>query len=171
VSQPDDLVPKPTSAARTTLSRIMGPLDVNLLGTVHGGVIMKFVDDVAGVVASRHSGGLAVTAAMDEMVFLQPVQVGDLVYAHAQVNWTGRTSMEIGVRVVAEPWNQAGVPPTPVATAYVAFVAVDTDGKPRSVPPVAPQTEEDRRRFAEAEIRRTHRLARREAILRSRAGG
>ena len=149
----------------------MGPLDVNLLGTVHGGVIMKFVDDVAGVVASRHSGGPAVTAAMDEMVFLQPVQVGDLVYAHAQVNWTGRTSMEIGVRVVAEPWNQAGVPPTPVATAYVAFVAVDSDGKPRPVPPVAPETEEDRRRFAEAEIRRTHRLARREAILRSRAGG
>jgi acyl-CoA hydrolase len=170
VSQPDDLAPKPTSAARTTLSRIMGPLDVNLLGTVHGGVIMKFVDDVAGVVASRHSGGPAVTAAMDEMVFLQPVQVGDLVYAHAQVNWTGRTSMEIGVRVVAEPWNQAGVPPTPVATAYVAFVAVDSDGKPRPVPPVAPETEEDRRRFAEAEIRRTHRLARREAILRSRAG-
>ena len=149
----------------------MGPLDVNLLGTVHGGVIMKFVDDVAGVVASRHSGGPAVTAAMDEMVFIQPVQVGDLVYAHAQVNWTGRTSMEIGVRVVAEPWNQAGVPPTPVATAYVAFVAVDSDGKPRPVPPVAPETEEDRRRVAEAEIRRTHRLARREAILRSRAGG
>ena len=171
MSQPDDLAPKPTSAARTTLSRIMGPLDVNLLGTVHGGVIMKFVDDVAGVVASRHSGGPAVTAAMDEMVFLQPVQVGDLVYAHAQVNWTGRTSMEIGVRVVAEPWNQAGVAPTPVATAYVAFVAVDSDGKPRPVPPVAPETEEDRRRFAEAEIRRTHRLARREAILRSRAGG
>lgn len=171
MSQPDELVPKPTSAARTTLSRIMGPLDVNLLGTVHGGVIMKFVDDVAGVVASRHSGGPAVTAAMDEMVFLQPVQVGDLVYAHAQVNWTGRTSMEIGVRVVAEPWNRAGVPPTPVATAYVAFVAVDADGKPRPVPPVAPETEEDRRRFAEAEIRRTHRLARREAILRSRAAG
>ena len=170
MSQPDDLAAKPTSAARTTLSRIMGPLDVNLLGTVHGGVIMKFVDDVAGVVASRHSGGPAVTAAMDEMVFLQPVQVGDLVYAHAQVNWTGRTSMEIGVRVVAEPWNQAGVPPTPVATAYVAFVAVDSDGKPRPVPPVAPETEEDRRRFAEAENRRTHRLARREAILRSRAG-
>ena len=171
MSRPNDLAPKPTSAARTTLSRIMGPLDVNLLGTVHGGVIMKFVDDVAGVVASRHSGGPAVTAAMDEMVFLQPVQVGDLVYAHAQVNWTGRTSMEVGVRVVAEPWNRAGVPPTPVATAYVAFVAVDSDGKPRPVPPVAPETDEDRRRFAEAEIRRTHRLARREAILRSRAGG
>ena len=170
MSPPNDLAPKPTSAARTMLSRIMGPLDVNLLGSVHGGVIMKFVDDVAGVVASRHSGGPAVTAAMDEMVFLQPVQVGDLVYAHAQVNWTGRTSMEVGVRVVAEPWNRAGVPPTPVATAYVAFVAVDADGKPRPVPPVAPETEEDRRRFAEAEIRRTHRLARREAILRSRAG-
>ena len=74
------------------------------------------------------------------------------------------------MRVLAEPWNEAGVEPTRVATAYLVFVAVDGDGRPRPVPPVLPETDEDRRRFAEAEIRRTHRLARREAIQRSRDG-
>jgi acyl-CoA hydrolase len=146
----------------------MTVLDTNLLGTVHGGVVMKLVDDVAGVVAQRHSGGAAVTASMDEMDFLHPVRVGDLVHAEAQVNWAGRTSMEVGVRVLAEPWDEAGVPPTSVATAYLVFVAVDADGRPREVPLVLPETAEDRRRFSEAEIRRSHRLARREAIQRSR---
>lgn len=162
---------KPPSAARSRLSRIMTVLDTNLLGTVHGGVVMKLVDDVAGVVAQRHSGGPAVTASMDEMAFLQPVRVGDLVHAEAQVNWAGTTSMEVGVRVLAEPWNEAGVEPVRVATAYLVFVAVDGDGRPRPVPPLLPESAEDRRRQAEAEIRRTHRLARREAILRSRAEG
>jgi uncharacterized protein (TIGR00369 family) len=162
---------KPTSAARSTLSRIMTVLDTNLLGSVHGGVVMKLVDDVAGVVAQRHSGGAAVTASMDEMDFLEPVRVGDLVHAEAQVNWAGRTSMEVGVRVLAEPWNEAGTEPVRVATAYLVFVAVDEAGRPRAVPPVEPETAEDRRRFGEAEIRREHRLARREAILRSRATG
>jgi acyl-CoA hydrolase len=160
--------PLPTSAARVTLSRIMTALDTNLLGTVHGGTVMKLVDDVAGAAAQRHSGGPAVTAGMDEMAFLEAVRVGDLVQAHAQVNWAGRTSMEVGVRVLAEPWNRAGVPSTRVATAYLVFVALDEDGKPRLVPPVLPETDEDRRRFHEAEIRRTHRLARRAAILESR---
>ncbi|HEU4490706.1 MAG TPA: acyl-CoA thioesterase [Jiangellales bacterium] len=164
---PLDLPGRATSAARTSLSRIMTTLDTNLLGTVHGGVVMKLVDDVAGAVAQRHSGGPAVTASMDEMAFLQPVRVGDLVHARAQVNWTGRTSMEVGVRVLAEPWNEVA-PPVRVATAYLVFVAVDPDGSPRLVPPVLPETEEDERRFAEAEIRRSHRLARRAAILASR---
>lgn len=160
--------PKPTSAARTSLSHIMTAVDTNLLGTVHGGVIMKLVDDVAGAVAQRHSGGPAVTAAMDGMTFLAPVRVGDLVHAHAQVNWTGRTSMEVGVRVVAEPWNQAGVAPTRVATAYLVFVALNADGSPRDVPEVAPESPEDERRYREAEIRRSHRLARRDEILAGR---
>jgi acyl-CoA hydrolase len=129
---------------------------------------MKLVDDVAGVVASRHSGGPAVTASMDEMDFLIPVRVGDLLHAEGQVNWTGRSSMEVGVRVLAEPWNEAGVVPVSVATSYLVFVAVDADGRPRPVPPVLPETDEDHRRLAEAEIRRTHRLARRAAIQRSR---
>ena len=91
---------RPTSAARSTLSRIMTVLDTNLLGTVHGGVVMKLVDDVAGVVAQRHSGGAAVTASMDEMDFLAPVGVGDLVHAEAQVNWTG-THLDGGRRAGA----------------------------------------------------------------------
>ena len=159
----------PSSAAQTTLSRIMTTLDTNLLGTVHGGVIMKLVDEVAGAVAQRHSSGPAVTASIDEMAFLEPVRIGDLVHAHGRVNWTGRTSLEVGVRVLAEPWNALQTAKR-VATAYVVFVALDSDGRPRRVPPVLPETEEDRRRFAEAEIRRTHRLARRDAILRSRGG-
>src|SRR6188768_850725 len=90
---------RPTSHSRVTLSRIMNATDVNLYGTVHGGVLMKFVDDVAGAAAARHSGGTAVTAAIDEIIFVEPVRVGDLVHAYAQVNWTGSTSMEVGVKL------------------------------------------------------------------------
>ncbi|MGW7431882.1 acyl-CoA thioesterase [Streptomyces sp. NPDC054861] len=160
----NDLPGKPTSASRTTLSHIMTASDTNLLGTVHGGVIMKLVDDAAGAVAGRHSGGPAVTAFMDEMAFLSPVRVGDLVHVLAQCNWTGRSSMEIGVRVMAERWNES-TPAQQVGSAYLVFAAVDADGKPRTVPPVLPETDRDKRRFQEAQIRRTHRLARRRAIL------
>lgn len=155
---------KPTSASRITLSHIMSAHDTNLLGTVHGGVVMKLVDDAAGAVAGRHSEGPAVTGAMDEMAFLEPVRVGDLLQVKAQVNWTGKTSMEVGVRVVAERWNESG-PGEHVASAYLVFVAVDAEGKPRQVPPVLPETDRDRRRWQEAQIRRTHRLARRRAIV------
>ncbi len=148
----------------------MTALDTNLLGTVHGGVITKLMDDVGGAVAQRHSGGPAVTASIDEVVFLEPVHVGALVHARGRVNWTGRTSMEVGVQVVAEPWNEVR-PPVRVAAAYLVFVAVDENGRPREVPPVLPENAEDRRRFAEAEIRRQHRLARRAAILESRESG
>ncbi|WP_077061049.1 acyl-CoA thioesterase [Streptomyces sp. MP131-18] len=165
--EPSGLPGKPTTASRTTLSHIMTQNEVNLLGTVHGGVIMKLVDDAAGAVAGRHSEGPAVTASMDEMVFLEPVNVGDLVHVHAQVNWTGRTSMEIGVKVLAERWNES-TPATRVATAYLVFAAVDENGKPRRVPPVVPGNDRDRRRFQEAQIRRTHRLARRREITESR---
>ena len=162
--------PVSTAASRSTLSRIMTSLDVNLLGTVHGGVVMKLVDDVAGVAAARHSRGNAVTAAMDEMVFLRPVRIGDLVQVHSQVNWAGRTSMEVGVRVTAERWNETE-PAQHVASAYLAFVAIDDEGRPRTVPALLADTDDDRRRFAEAQIRRSHRLARRAEIQASRARG
>jgi acyl-CoA hydrolase len=158
-----ELPPVPASAARTTLSQIMTSMDVNLLGTVHGGVVMRLVDSVAGAVAGRHSGGPAVTVSMDEMVFLKPVRVGDLIHVHAQVNWAGRTSMEVGVRVTAERWNKT-TPPEHVASAYLVFVAVDDDGRPRTVPRVVAEDGADRRRFTEAEIRRQHRLSRRNEI-------
>jgi acyl-CoA hydrolase len=161
-----DIVPpgRPTAYSRIVLSRIMTTLDVNLYGTVHGGVIMKFVDDAAGAVAARHCGFNAVTVAIDEIELLVPVRVGDLTYAKAQVNWTGRTSLEIGVTVLAERWNEGGRQPERVATAYLVFVGVDENNKPRPVPPVLTENETDERRFYEAEIRRQHRLARRKAI-------
>ncbi|GAA1532468.1 acyl-CoA thioesterase [Kribbella lupini] len=158
---------RPSSAARLSLSHITAQNETNLLGTVHGGVIMTLVDSVAGVVAARHSGGPAVTASMDEMQFLVPVRVGDVVHFTAQVNWTGRSSMEIGVRITADRWDSVG-PQMHVATAYLVFVAVDADGQPRTVPQVEPENDEDRRRMREAEIRRSHRLARRKAIIASR---
>lgn len=166
-TSPGDPAGKPTSAARTQLARIMTVVDANLLGTVHGGVIMRMVDDAAGAAAQRHAGGPAVTAAMDGMTFLQPVAVGSLVTAHAQINWAGHTSMEVGVKVLAEPWNEA-TGTQHVASAYLVFVALDPDGKPRPIPPVLPEDAADARRFREAEIRRDARLARRAAIEASR---
>jgi acyl-CoA hydrolase len=158
---------RPTSETRLSLSHITAQNETNLLGTVHGGVIMTLVDSVAGVVAARHSGGPAVTASMDEMTFLVPVRVGDVVHFSGQVNWTGRSSMEVGVRITADRWDAVG-PEVHVASAYLVFVAVDADGQPRAVPQVVPETDEDRRRLREAEIRRSHRLARRAAIIASR---
>ena len=117
-----------------SLTLLAGQAHVNLLGNVHGGEVMRLVDSTAGAVAQRHSGGPAVTAAMDEMAFLAPVHVGDILRATAQVNWAGRTSMEVGVRVESEPWNQAGTEPVHVASAYLVFVAIDADGTPAGDP-------------------------------------
>jgi acyl-CoA hydrolase len=102
------------------------------------------------------------------MAFLAPVHVGDILRAEAQVNWAGRTSMEVGVRVETEPWNQAGTEPVHVASAYLVFVAIDPTGEPREVPPLAPESVDEVRRMREAEIRRAHRLARKEEILAAR---
>jgi acyl-CoA hydrolase len=143
---------------------MMHSTEANLLGNVHGGEIMKLVDTTAGAVAARHSGGPAVTAFMDEMAFLHPVHVGDIVRTLAQVNWVGTSSMEIGVRVEAQPWGSASDEPLHVASAYVVFVAIDDDGRPRPVPRLAPENAEEERRLREAEIRRHHRLARRAEI-------
>jgi acyl-CoA hydrolase len=131
---------------------------------------MKLVDTTAGVVAQRHSGGPAVTAAIDEMAFLAPIHVGDIVRTYAQVNWAGKTSLEVGVRVEAEPWDVAGTT-LHVASAYVVFVAIDAEGRPREVPPLAVGDPEDARRLREAEIRRAHRLARKTAIEAHRTDG
>ena len=165
-----DLTPLAPRIARTGLAVLMDQTHVNLLGNVHGGVIMRLVDSTAGAVAQRHSGGPAVTAAMDEMAFLAPVHVGDIVRTIGQVNWAGRTSMEIGVRVESEPWNEADGEPLHVASAYLVFVAVDEHGKPREIPGLEPENDQERRRMREAEIRRAHRLAKKQEIEEGRSG-
>jgi len=155
------------SETRVNLSQIMSATEANLLGNIHGGVLMKAVDSTAGVVANRYAGGPAVTAALDEMTFLTPVRVGDILHTSAQLNWAGRSSMEVGVRVEVDRWD-AITERVHVASAYLVFVALDPDGRPKSVPALDLETAEERRRFREAEIRRQHRLARRTAIEASR---
>jgi acyl-CoA hydrolase len=161
----------PPSYARVSLAIITSGREANLLGNIHGGEIMKLADSTAGAVAQRHSGGPAVTAAMDEMAFLHPVHVGDIVHTFAQVNWAGRSSMEIGVRVEAQPWNDPSVTSLHVASAYFVFVAIDADGQARPIPGIAPESPDEVRRMREAEIRRAHRLAKRQEILSGRESG
>ena len=155
------------SDSNVTLSQAMSITDANLSGNVHGGVIMKLCDTAAGLSAVKHSKSRVVTVAMDEMVFIEPVYLSDVVTLRAQVNDTGRTSMEVGVRVEAE--NTLTGERRHVSTAYLVFVALDKDGNPKPVAPLEPETIDERRRMAEAKIRREHRLSRKEAILKRRA--
>ena len=160
------LQPKAPGASKVTLSQPMELRHGNLMGNVHGGEIMKLIDSAAGIAASRHAGGVVVTASLDQMSFLHPVRVGNIVFVHACVNDVGRTSMEVGVRVEAE--DVFSGERTHTSSAYLVFVALDEAGRPRPVAPLEPETEQERRRQAEAKIRREIRLARAEAIRRQR---
>jgi acyl-CoA hydrolase len=159
--------PKTPSASAVELVQFMELTDANLLGNVHGGAVMRIVDNAGGLAAIKHSAGAVVTVAMDEMTFMEPVRVGDLATAKAMVNDVGTTSMEVGVRVEAEnPLTGACVH---TSSAYLVYVALDETGKPRPVPPLDPQTPDERRRQSEAKLRRRARLTRKEAIRAARA--
>jgi acyl-CoA hydrolase len=145
----------------------MGIADANNAGNVHGGLIMRLCDDVAGIAAVRHSGARVVTAAMDRMTFSHPVYVGQLVTVKAMVNAAWRTSMEVGVRVESENVRTGEVVHT--STAYLTMVALDDEGKPTQIPPVAPGTPEETRRAREAQLRRDTRLAERQRIEEQRS--
>lgn len=139
------------------MAQMMIPLDANPAGNVHGGVVVKIIDEAAGVVAARHSRSNVVTASIDRMDFHNPVFVGDVLFFKASLNLVGRTSMEIGVRVEAENLITGVV--RHAASAYLTYVALDLNGKPREVPPLILETEEERRRNLEARRRRDVRLA------------
>jgi acyl-CoA hydrolase len=157
---------KTPSASTSVLAHWMGVGDANSSRHVHGGVIMKLVDEAAGIAAVRHSRCRCVTASMDRMSFLVPIEIGELVTFTATVNAAWHTSMEIGVRVVAES-PHAGVE-RHASTAYLTFVAVDEAGRPLPVPALVPVTRDEQRRMREAGLRRSHRLAERMAIERGR---
>jgi uncharacterized protein (TIGR00369 family) len=150
--------PRPVSASKTVMARAMLPSDANPWGNVHGGEIMKLIDACAGAAAQRHARARVVTARIDEMSFVAPVIVGDLVTAKASVNEVGRTSMEIGVRVEAENTLTGSV--SHVASAYLVFVAIDDSGNPIEVPPLIAENDEERRRMAAAKARRDLRVER-----------
>jgi len=153
-----DLSPRPVSASKTVMARAMLPSDANPWGNVHGGEIVKLIDSCAGAAAQRHARTKVVTARIDELSFTSPVLVGDLVTARASVNETGRTSMEVGVRVDAENTLTGKI--AHVASAYLVFVAIDDQGRPREVPPVVAETDEEKRRMAAAKQRRELRAVR-----------
>jgi acyl-CoA hydrolase len=157
-----DLTPRPVSYSEVAFARTMTLVDANALGNVHGGVIMREVDTAAGTAASRHAGAPAVTASIDELSFLKPVAVGDILVVKARVNAVGRTSIEVGVRVEAEPWQ--GGERRHTTSAYLVFVALDEDGRPVEVPPLVTESADDERREAQALIRRQVRKERIERL-------
>jgi acyl-CoA hydrolase len=158
---------KKPSESTSILAHWMGLSDANSSGNVHGGTVMKLVDEAAGLAAIRHSRRRVVTASMDRMTFLVPVEVGELVTFTATVNAAWNTSMEVGVRVEAESPRSGGSRHT--STAYLTMVALDDDGRPTAVPPLQPSTADEERRRREAEFRRANRLAERAEIRKQRA--
>ena len=153
---------KAVADSETTLVQLMEIGHANISGIVHGGEVMKLVDTAAGIAAIRHAGGMCVTASVDQMSFLHPVHVGDLVTVQASVNDVGTTSLEVGVRVEVEAVPTGARKHT--SSAYLVFVSLDERGKPRPVPSLIAETEVELRRQREAKIRRQMRLDHRAAI-------
>jgi uncharacterized protein (TIGR00369 family) len=151
--------PKTVKDSCVTIVHQMTQQDANLAGNVHGGVIMKYIDNTAGIVAARHSQGNVVTASIDRLDFHNPVFVGDLLRVTASINYVGSTSMELGVRVEAENVLTGQVRHT--ASAYLTFVALDPALRPKKIPPIIFESEDEKRRNCEAAERRRIRLEKR----------
>lgn len=149
-------VVKPIRASRVTISQLMHPEHANLLGNVHGGWVMKLVDEAGALACMRHAQRKVVTVAIDSMVFRQPIRLGDLVIINAEVSYTGRTSMEAEVHVIAE--NPITGERTYTNTAYLVYVALDDHGRPTTVPGLKAETEEEKLRMEKAKERQERRL-------------
>jgi acyl-CoA hydrolase len=155
--------PRPVSHSHAVLVHWLGPTDANSAGFIHGGVVMKLCDSAAGLAGVRHSGGRVVTAGMDRMTFNEPIEIGELLTLRAAVNAVWKTSMEVGVRVEAE--RPAVGTSRHTNTAYLTMVAVDAEGRPRTIPPLGCESPDEQRREAAAQTRRRNRLAEREEIV------
>jgi uncharacterized protein (TIGR00369 family) len=148
---------KSSSASHVTIAQLMHPEHANNSGNVHGGWIMKLVDEVGALACMRHSRHRVVTVAIDQMTFRQPIRIGDLVTLDAEVTYTGHTSMEVEVLVTAE--NPITGEYTHTNKAYLVFVALDDNQNPVEVPPLLIESQEQRERMEEAIKRQQHRLA------------
>ena len=149
---------KCSSDTEVNVSQQMMPSDANPLGNVHGGYVMKLIDEAGALAAMRHARRPVVTVAIDSITFLSPVRVGHLLTLHGKVNWVGKSSIEVGVHVEAE--NPITGDITHTNSAFAIYVALDDTGHPTSVPPLILETEEDRRRWSEGEERQQLRLER-----------
>lgn len=152
--------PRPVSASKVEMTEIVMPNDTNPLGNAMGGRVMQWIDVCAAVAAGRHARTPVVTASVDSIDFHNPVPVGGVIVLLASVNFTGRTSMEVGVKVWQE--DRATGSRKHVVSAYLTFVSLDPETKtPRPVPPVLPESADEKRRYADAQQRRSLRLAHR----------
>ncbi len=154
---PDSLQPKPVSASRISLAQLSQPENANNLGNVHGGWIMKLVDEAGALACMRHAQRPVVTVAIDSMVFRKPIRIGDLVLITAEVSYAGHTSLEAEVRVQTE--NPITGERIETNTAYLVYVALGDDGHPVAVPPLVAETEEEKRKLDEGRQRQARRLA------------
>jgi uncharacterized protein (TIGR00369 family) len=145
-------------ASEISLNQLMLPEHANALGNVHGGVIMKMVDEAGAIAAMRHAHKPCVTIAIDSMTFKQPVHLGQLLVCQARVSYVGKSSIEVQVLVHAENLLTREV--THTNSAYVVYVALGPDGKSTSAPPLLLETDEDRSLFANGEQRQRHRTGR-----------
>ena len=146
------VTPRSPSASESVVSELMMPHQVNNLGHVFGGEVLSMVDRAAAVAAMRHAGGPVVTVSIDRVEFREPIHTGELVTCTARVNFVGRTSMEVGVRVEAE--NLLSGQKRQTTTCLLTFVAIDADHRPRPVPPLDLENADDERRHREAKRRR-----------------
>lgn len=148
---------RPPRLSHTTMSELMMPHMANVLGNVHGGVLLGMMDRVAAVAAIRHAQKTCVTVSVDRVHFREPIHVGELVTMFASVNFAHRTSIEVGIRVEAE--NVLTGVRRHTNSCYLTFVAIDAAGHSVEVAPVAPETDEERARFRAAVVRREQRIA------------
>jgi acyl-CoA hydrolase len=153
---------KPPAESSVTLHQLMLPEHGNALGNVHGGVIMRIVDETGAICAMRHARTPCVTIAIDSMTFRQPVHLGDLLVCSATVTWVGRTSIEVGVHVHAE--NPVSGEISHTNSAYVVYVALGPDGRPTQAPPLELVDAEARRHFEEGAERQQRRLSQRPSV-------
>jgi len=154
---PKEQKAKPMSASKINIAQLMQPDHANNLGNVHGGWVMKLVDEAGALACMRHAQRRVVTVAIDQMVFREPIRIGELVILNAEVTYAGKTSMEAEVQVTAE--NPVTGEQTHTNTAYLVYVALDRNGNPAPVPALFAESDEEKQRMQAARARQKHRLA------------
>lgn len=147
---------KRVSESQVMLAQVMNVTDANVLGNVHGGIIMKLCDEAGGMAAAKHAGRPAVTVTVDSMNFLSPIHIGNIMTIKAAVSWVGRTSVETRVIVTAEDVISGQV--THTNTAFFVYVALDDAGRPTAVPPLICETEDEKHLCEEGRLRQNYRL-------------
>jgi acyl-CoA hydrolase len=154
-----NILGKSPNSSKVEMTELVLPNDTNILGNLLGGTLMHWIDIAGAMAASRHSNRVVATVALDSLDFRHPVHVGEMVKLQAKLTWTGTTSMEVLVKVYAENLKTGNIILT--NKAYITYVALDDNGKPVRVPPLYPETDEEKKYYIEAELRRNERLKRR----------